>query len=271
MEARYQLALHRPRNLPDVRVEFLRECQRPTFAETAEYKLPMGPGKEIKGPSIRFMEAAARCMRNVLVERRIVYSDPSQIWFHVEVMDLETNMTYASQFSVPRVVERRSLRHDQVALESRTTSTGQVVHLVTPSEGEYFGKMGAYTSRIIREGLRRIIPGDLLEEGILTARETVKAADKSDPDAAKKRIADGFATFGVTVADLERVVLKKPFTATLTPADMEHLRTIIVSLKEGDLTVSELLRGTPDAGDAEPRGGVSNNALKDKLRGEEKS
>jgi hypothetical protein len=262
VEARYLMALQRPRQLMDVRTQLLRECERPSFADDALYSLKFGK-TTATGPTIRFMETAARCMRNILAQRRVIYEDAGRVVFEVECMDLENNLTFTSQFSVPKLVERRFLREGQVAISSRTNSSGEIVHTVEPSEGEFFGKAGAYTSRIIREGLRRLIPGDLIEDALETIAKTKADRDRKDPDAAKKKLADIFAGYGVTVADLEKFVLGKPFTATLTPADVDHLRTTAAALKEGELTVAELLRKPTD----DDAASATNAALKDKLRG----
>jgi hypothetical protein len=40
------------------------ECDRPRFAEVARYSKPQGSTK-VTGPSIRFVEAALRCLGNI--------------------------------------------------------------------------------------------------------------------------------------------------------------------------------------------------------------
>ena len=56
VEARYIMAMQRPRDWDQVRLSLLKECDRTNFAEVAIYRKPVGQG--IEGPSIRFAEAA---------------------------------------------------------------------------------------------------------------------------------------------------------------------------------------------------------------------
>src|SRR5262245_35832870 len=74
IEARWTMALHRPRNMDQVRAMLLKECRRPGFAEVAIYHKPVGDG--VEGLSIRFAEAAARCYGNVAQDATQIYDDP---------------------------------------------------------------------------------------------------------------------------------------------------------------------------------------------------
>src|ERR1051325_3623418 len=64
IQARWVMALRRPRNLDDVRQDIIKECKRPGFAKVAIYSVPRA-GTQIKGLSIRFAEVAMRCMGNL--------------------------------------------------------------------------------------------------------------------------------------------------------------------------------------------------------------
>src|SRR5688572_6266963 len=68
VEARYVMALKRPRVWDQVRQDILKECKRPSFAhnKSAFYRKPIGQG--VEGLGIRFTEVALRCMTNVLIE-----------------------------------------------------------------------------------------------------------------------------------------------------------------------------------------------------------
>ena len=51
VEARYKMALARPRDLDAVRQNMLKDARRPSFASVAIYHKPIGKG--VEGPSIR--------------------------------------------------------------------------------------------------------------------------------------------------------------------------------------------------------------------------
>jgi hypothetical protein len=52
------MAMQRPRSYDQSRIKILEACSRPAFAEKVEYSKPVGGGKPIVGPSIRFAELA---------------------------------------------------------------------------------------------------------------------------------------------------------------------------------------------------------------------
>ena len=74
VQARYIVALQRPRNVEQFRVRLLEHCRRPGFAKVATYSKPVG-GQAIVGPSIRFVETALQEFSNVLPEETITYDD----------------------------------------------------------------------------------------------------------------------------------------------------------------------------------------------------
>nr|NIU03565.1 hypothetical protein [Gammaproteobacteria bacterium]NIV50929.1 hypothetical protein [Gammaproteobacteria bacterium]NIX84839.1 hypothetical protein [Gammaproteobacteria bacterium] len=86
VQARYVMALQRPRNIDQVRVDLLKECKRPGFARVAMYHKPIGKG--VTGPSIRFAEAAMRCMGNLMPEVATLYDDHDKRILRVSVTDL---------------------------------------------------------------------------------------------------------------------------------------------------------------------------------------
>ena len=93
VEARYVMALRRPRQWDQVRQDLLKECKRPSFAnnKSAYYRKPIGDG--VEGLGIRFVEVALRCMTNVLVETTMIFEDESKEIHRVSVTDLESNLT----------------------------------------------------------------------------------------------------------------------------------------------------------------------------------
>ena len=90
VEARYVMALRRPRDLLTVREKLLAECRRPGFARSAVYRKPVGRD-HIEGPSVRFAESALRNMGNVATDVPTVYEDNEKRIVRVSVTDLDDN------------------------------------------------------------------------------------------------------------------------------------------------------------------------------------
>jgi hypothetical protein len=174
VQARYVMAMRNQRDMDDVRTRLLKECERPGFARVARYRKPIGRG--IVGFSIRFAEAAARCMKNIESFPQTLWEDERRRIVRFTVTDLESNLTYARDVTIDKTVERRSLKDGQVALSVRTNSEGQPTYLVEATEDDVAQKQGIAESKCIRNSILRLVPGDILDECETKIAETVANA-----------------------------------------------------------------------------------------------
>jgi hypothetical protein len=270
VEARFVMAIRRPRDWDQVRVSLLKECSRPGFAATARYHKPIGKG--VEGPSIRFAEAALRCMTNVLPEVQALYDDATKRIVRVSVTDLEANVCYATDVVLEKTVERSSLKDGQQALGSRINSYGQKVYLVGATEDEISNKVAALISKSIRQNGLRLLPGDILEECMDRVVEVLEKKDAADPDAARKKLADGFAQLGVSPSGLKDYLGHE--LGACSPAELTELRALWTAIRDGETTWSatievrqadRALNAQPNATAAttEPAKGIA--SLKDRL------
>lgn len=237
VEARYVMALQRPRDLDNVRVKLLRECTRPGFAAVARYRKPVGQG--VEGPSIRFAEAAMRALGNLLPEVSTVYDDRSKRIVRVSLTDLESNLTFSKDVVIEKTVERSFLKTGQEVIATRLNSQGKPVHLVHATDDDLLNKENALVSKALRTAALRVLPGDILEECMTKVQETLRAADAADPDAARKKLADAFAAINVQPASLAKYLGHE--LATVSPAELVELRAIYAAIKEGETTWHEAL------------------------------
>jgi len=98
VQARFVMAMQRPRVIDDVRTKLLKECARPRFAEIARYRREVGSkmvdGRWEKqfaeGPSIRFVEAAVQRMGNLDASATTIFDDSSKRIIRCEIVDFET-------------------------------------------------------------------------------------------------------------------------------------------------------------------------------------
>jgi hypothetical protein len=238
IKASYALAIRNPRDVDMVRAKLLKACARPRFAESARYSLPRG-GRKIEGPSIRFAEEVARSLGNVSIESAVVHDDPERRVIRVTVTDVEANLPLSTDVVVEKFVERNQLRQGQEALSSRMNSQGRVVYRIPADEGELVVKQAALTSKALRNLVLRILPADILEEAMSACVATMQKGDAQDPEAARKKLLDAFASVGVKPADLKAYV----------GADLEHidaatrqeLRDLFTALKEGATSWPEVM------------------------------
>jgi hypothetical protein len=249
VQARYIMAVQRPRDWDLVRQKILKDCERPGFAEAATYKKPIGRGT-VSGLSIRFAESARRSMGNIEINRTIVYDDATKRVVRLSVTDLESNNPDYKDITLEKTVERRDNKGRRT-LAQRLNSTGEMVYLVEATEDELLTKESAISSKIERQLTLKILPGDIQDEALRTIRHTQEKADKADPDAAKKRLVDAFEDLGIRVPDLKAFLGDVSLDA-IQPSDLKQLREVYTAIKEGETTWRDVMeqRATARGGKA---------------------
>ncbi len=247
VEARYMMAMHQPRSVMQFRQKLLDACKRPRFAQTSRYSKPVGK-ERIVGWSIRFAEECARCLGNLLVESAVIYDDSQIRLVRVMVTDLEANLTYPTDVTVAKTVERKFLKKGQQAIRTRINSNGEPVHIVEATDDDILNKQNALVSKAIRTAVLRVVPGDILEEAEEEVLATTRNEDAKDPADKAKKIADAFYTYGVTAAQIEKVLGHS--LSVVNPAEVTMMRTWITAMKDGDTTWREIEEGFSDEGRA---------------------
>ncbi len=239
VEARYVIAMQRPRNWDGVRQALLRECKRPSFAnnKSAYYRKPIGQG--VEGLGIRFVEVALRCMSNVLVETTMIFEDELKEVHRVSVTDLEANVTYPMDVRVSKTVERSKPADDGSFISSRKNSYGKNVYTVIGTDDDLLNKRGALISKAMRTLGLRIIPGDLQDEAEEIIKKVRLDDAAADPDAARKRIVDAFGDLGVT-ANMLTDYLGHPI-ASCSPKEMVDLRGLYGAIRDGETSWTQMM------------------------------
>lgn len=250
VESRFVMAMRNPRNMDVVRQDLLKECKRPSFANnpSAFYKKPIGQG--VEGLGIRFVEVALRCMKNVLVETKMVFEDDKTEVHNVSVTDLESNTTYPMDVKVSKTVERSKPSDDGSFISVRKNSYGKMVYTVPANDDDLLNKRGALISKAIRTLGLRIIPGDLQDEAETIIKRVRQDHAAQDPDAGRKAIVDAFGSFNIT-ADMLEDYLEHPISQC-TPAEIADLRALYGAIKEGEATWKTVMQNKADAAPKEP-------------------
>lgn len=232
VEARYKMALARPRDIDLVRQKMLKDACRPSFAAVAIYHKPVGNG--VEGPSIRFVEAAIRNMTNILTETATISEDEERRVIRVAVSDLETNTYFSQDVTVTKTVERKKLPPGEKPIRVRTNSYGQPTYIIHGSDDDILNKQNALISKAVRTLGLRLIPGDLVDEVIYCVRKTMATEDAQNPDAAKNRIIDAFSQLGVSVESLKEYLGHE--LSSIDPNELQTLRALYSAIKDGETT-----------------------------------
>jgi hypothetical protein len=235
VQARFFMAMQRPRNILEVRRRILDECKRPGFAKSAWYCVD----NKGEGFSARFTDAAFRAMGNLTREVFVLREDDEKRVLRVQVTDLETNSAETRDLIVPKTVERRSGSGREV-ISKRKNKQGQDVFRVISTEDELFSKESNLASKVRRQCTLSMIPGDILEEAKQQIHETrSKGGEAIDPAAELKRIADAFSEQGVPPSEMEEY-LGHPLQQ-LPKAGLQKLRDLFTAIRDGEFVWSELL------------------------------
>lgn len=241
IESAFIMALKMPRNRDQARIEILQACKNITFASMAKYKKPVGK-KEVngtwvqnyvEGPSIRFAEEMIRSWTNVKVQSMIIYEDDERRITFINVVDLQSNISYSSQIAVEKTIERKSDKGREV-LGERVNTYGERVFIVRATDDEIRNKEAAMLSKEIRNASLRLIPQDITQDAMMQVDATVRAGVSSDIESAKKQILDAFAAIGVKPVDLEQYLGHA--LSTVSPAEIADLRTVYNTIKSGEAT-----------------------------------
>ena len=264
VQARFIMAMQKPRDFDQARDAILTACKRPAFAEKAEFSVKRGSkynqatrqweDNMVKGPSIRFAELALREWRNCSSEIQVVYEDADTKRIRVMVLDLETNAAFTKEIAIKKIVERKKA-DDREILGERTNSDGKKVYIVRATEDEIQNKENAMISKVIRNEGLRLIPADIIEEGMDAARATLRNRDAADPDGAKKKILDAFSSLGIKPAELKKFLGHG--TDILSPKETEDLRGIYRAIKDGEATWADYIetkegQEKPEAPEVDP-------------------
>jgi len=262
VEARYVVAIRRPRDWDQVREKMLKECRRPSFAAVARYVKPIGKDKAKwpTGPSIRFVEMAIRCMTNVTVETMAVYDDREKRILRVTLTDLEANVPYSGDVPVAKTIERRQKKDGDVVLRERTNSYGDKVYILEGTDDDILNKQAAQGSKAVRTLGLRLIPGDIVDECMELVVHVQQNADAQDPDQARRKLFDGFGSIGVGVEGI-KAYLGHDGT-TLSPKELQNLRELFAALRDGETTWRDVMDEQSANAAGKPAGGGGLEAVR---------
>lgn len=249
-QSRYAIAVRFPRDIEVVRQNMLRECSRPEFvmpdsnkngSSVAWYKLPKAGG--IEGFTVRFAEMARQAWGHTFINIMPMGEDEIQRIFQVNCTDYQTNNGASEIVIMSKSVERSKIAPTDTVLGQRTNSRGAAVYTVIGTDDDLLAKKNSLCSKAKRNLILELIPGWLKEECKDRMIETARKKDAEDPDAAKRKIFDGFMTVGVTAEMLNEYI---GHTNQLQPAELADLRGYFSSIREGHTTWAEIAAAKDD-------------------------
>lgn len=255
VEARCVMAMRFPRNIHQCRANVMDACVRPTFAEAALYRKPMGNKKNettgqwektyVEGPSIRFAEEVFRSLGNLWASITVQLETSEKRVLRLDLMDLQTNNTDSTIITVPKTVERKSVKEGQTVISQRMNSYNQLVYLIEANDDELQVKQQAMVAKARRDAILRMLPSDIKEDAIEAVKKTLLKRDTTDPQGALKRLLDAFQMDLRVLPDQIEKYLGHEL-AIVSPAEIQSLRGVYTGIKEGETTWADTLKAVEE-------------------------
>jgi hypothetical protein len=238
IKARYSLAMMRPRNIEQVRVNLLALCKDPEFADDARYDKPIGKDG-IQGPSIRFAEAAIQAMGYIIVEQNITYDDERKRIICITVTDCQTGSSFSRETVIDKTVERKFLKDGQKPISTRVNSYGDKVHLIVGTEDDVTTKELAAASKSIRTCGLRLLPQSLIKACMDQCIASVTGEAQKNPAESRRKMIDAFNDVGVSPDDL--VAYLGHALEKTTPAEVAGLKAVYTAIRDGESSWAQVM------------------------------
>lgn len=215
MQVTYLMAQQFPRDQVKAMDRILNAFTRTTLAEKSQYQFSRG-GTDIRGPSIRAMEAIAAewCNVDSAWRERSRGVGPNGVPFsEVEAVavDLQSRTRKRIAFIVPHW---------------RDTNKGGYM---LKDERDIYELCANQAQRRVRACLEAVIPGDVIDAAMAQADATLKSKADTSAEAMAKMV-EAFAQFGVTKEHIEKRIQRR--LAAITPAQVVSLKRIYASLRD---------------------------------------
>jgi hypothetical protein len=231
MQVMYLMAQQFPRDPVQAMDRILNAFTRPTLAEKSQYEYSRG-GNDIRGPSIKAMEAIATEWGNIDVRWRVVSRGIDQRG--VPFSEVEATATDTQT--------RTRKRIGFVVPHWRDTKQGG--YKLT-DERDIYELCANMAQRRVRACIEAVIPSDVIEAAMAQADATLKSKADTSAEALDKMLA-AFEPFGVTKAQIERRIQRR--LDAIQPAQVISLKRIYASLRDGMSTAADWFEPIAEAG-----------------------
>lgn len=222
MQVMYLMAQQFPRDPVQAMDRILNAFTRATLAEKSQYEYSRG-GTDIRGPSIKAMEAIATEWGNIDVRWRVVSRGVDQRG--IPFSEVEATATDTQTRTRKRIG----------FIVSHWRDTKQGGYKLT-DERDIYELCANMAQRRVRACIEAIIPSDVIDAAMTQADTTLKAKADTSPEALEKMLA-AFEPFGVTKAHIEKRIQRR--LDAIQPAQVISLKRIYASLRDGMSTAGD--------------------------------
>lgn len=226
IQAAMIIAQQMPRDEQRALAALTMSCNRPSFAEKAEYSFPRGGGR-VTGPSVHMAREIARVWGNIQYGFNIVNDDDDSRTIQAYAWDLQTNTKVFSADAFKKRIQRK---------DKKTGST----KWVRPDERDLRELTNRRAAICVRNCILQLAPADLVEDAVERARKTALMGVSDNIDNVRKGIISGFASLNIEPDEVEEYMGAK--LKHLTPDQLSDLRKIYQSIKDGNSRWSDYVQ-----------------------------
>ena len=204
-----QVAKMFPRSMAQAMAEFMDACKSPDFANTAFYAVP----NRGSGPSIRFMEEAARCYGNMQYGHRELSRSDGKSEVEVFAWDVERNNESKRQVTVLHIVDTKQgpkKLSDQADIDNRIANVA---------------------SKQMRGRIAALMPKAMVAAGVAACKLTLAGGNDKPISQRVNDMVGAFGKYGVTVKHLAEYVGHTLDNVTID--ELADLIGVFNALKEG--------------------------------------
>lgn len=241
VQARYIMAMKRPRDWEKVENSLLAHCKRPSFAAKAMWEKDVGRGKIKEDLNIRFAEVAMQCMGNLLPQAFVVFDDGEKRIVRIALTDLESNLTYEKDVVVAKKTERTKVWPNTEVLETYQNSQGNTVYICKATENDVYKQENSFGSKMLRNHALRLLPVDIQDKARELIRQTLVKTKGKNLEQSRKDAIAAFEDLGIKSEQLEDL-LGHPII-DLTAAEAARLQVIYTSIRDGESDFETVLNG----------------------------
>lgn len=226
IQAAVILAKRFPRNEDAAFQKLMRSCDRPTFAGDVTYSFPRG-NTTVTGPTIYLAREFSRLWGNIRHGCDVVADDDDSRTIRAWAWDLESNVKVTSDVTFKKLIQR-----------VRWVDGNKQSVWLEPDERDLRELTNKHAAIAKRNCLFELLPSDMIEDAVARAQKTLLDKAKKDPDGTRKAVVTAFGSINVQVENLEAFLGHKLDMSS--PAELEKLRGIYKSIRDGDATWGEI-------------------------------
>jgi hypothetical protein len=259
VQARYVMAIQRPRSEVNFRSKLMAAVADKEFAALCEYARPVGKEKNAqgrwvdkiaKGPTIHLLRTALRLFGNNSSEPSIITETPDLRIGAITISDYESNFHVVRTYAIEKKVEKRAYEDRQTktvgpppgreVLATRINTDGEEVYICRMNLDELRKEDLRQIALAKRAAAEEFLPRHIIRAALKRAVEVTNEEDAKDPAGARNRLIDAFAELRIMASELEQYLGHS--LERISSDELSDMRGVWTRISNEEATWEECIR-----------------------------